>query len=70
MMKEQTKQQQTQVNNWLKYQKKYAQGKLSIAIALGSLNGLLMILQTAILAYLIDLTIFPNTAINNTQNNQ
>ncbi len=69
MMKEQTKQQQTQVNNWLKYQKKYAQGKLSIAIALGSLNGLLMILQTAILAYLIDLTIFPNTAINNTQNN-
>lgn len=46
------------VNRWLKLQKKHAQGKLSRAIALGSLSGLLMIFQTAILAYLINLTIF------------
>jgi len=60
-MTEQTEQQKKQVNRWLKYQKKYAHGKLSRAIALGSLNGLLMILQTAMLAYLIDLVIFPNS---------
>lgn len=59
-MIEKTEQQKKQVNHWLKYQKKYAHGKLSWAIALGSLNGLLMILQTAILAYFIDLVIFPN----------
>jgi len=59
-MKEQTEQQKKQVNDWLKYQKRYAQGKLSRAIALGSLNGLLMIIQTAMLAYLIDLVIFPS----------
>jgi ATP-binding cassette subfamily C protein CydD len=50
--------QKKQVTNWIKSQKKYAHGKLSRAIALGSLNGLLMIFQTAILAYLIDLVIF------------
>jgi ATP-binding cassette subfamily C protein CydD len=46
------------MNHWLKSQRKSAQGKLSIAIALGSLNGLLMIVQTAILAYLINAGIF------------
>ena len=59
-MTEKDEQQKKQVNDWLKYQKKYAHGKLSRAIALGSLNGLLMIIQTAMLAYLIDLVIFPS----------
>jgi len=59
-MTEKAEQQKKQVNDWLKYQKKYAHGKLSRAIALGSLNGLLMIIQTAMLAYLIDLVIFPS----------
>ena len=59
-MKEQTHQQKKQVNKWLKSQKKYAHRKLSFAIALGSFNGLLMIMQTAMLAYLIDRVIFPN----------
>ena len=59
-MTEQTPQQKKQVNNWLKSQKKYAHGKLSRAIALGAVNGLLMILQTAVLAYLINLVIFPS----------
>jgi ATP-binding cassette subfamily C protein CydD len=59
-MTEKNAQQKKQVNDWLKYQKKYAHGKLSRAIALGSLNGLLMIIQTAMLAYLIDLVIFPS----------
>lgn len=57
-MKDKTEQQKKLVNSWLKAQKKHAHGKLSKAIALGSVNGLLMILQTAILAYLIDLVIF------------
>jgi ATP-binding cassette subfamily C protein CydD len=57
-MTEKTKQQKKQINHWLKSQKKYAHGRLSRAIALGSLNGLLMIVQTAILAYLINLVIF------------
>lgn len=57
-MKEQTEQQKKKINSWLKTQKQYAHGKLSKAIALGSLNGLLMILQTAILAYLIDSVVF------------
>ncbi|MGB2742553.1 MAG: thiol reductant ABC exporter subunit CydD [Cognaticolwellia sp.] len=59
-MTEQTQQQKKQVNHWLKAQKKYADGKLSRAIALGAINGLLMILQTAVLAYLINLVIFPS----------
>ena len=59
-MTKQTKQQNKTVSNWLKFQKRYAQNKLSIAIALGSFNGILMIAQTAILAYLIDLFIFSN----------
>lgn len=57
-MTEKTKQQKKHINKWLKAQKKHAHGKLSVAIALGSLNGLLMILQTAVLAYLIDWVIF------------
>jgi ATP-binding cassette subfamily C protein CydD len=57
-MTEKTKQQKKQINHWLKSQKRYAHGRLSRAIALGSLNGLLMIVQTAILAYLINLVIF------------
>ena len=68
-MTKQTEQQKKQVNSWLKYQKRYAHSKLSWAIALGSFNGLLMIVQTAILAYLIDLVIFPgdNAVLNNSQ---
>jgi len=54
-----------QLNYWLKSQKKSAQGKLSRAIALGSINGLLMIVQTAMLAYLIDLVIFTDSSITN-----
>ena len=67
-MTDNVKAKEKQLNHWLKSQKKIAQGKLSLAIALGSINGLLMIIQTAILAYLIDLAIFtdnittPNTA--------
>ena len=66
-MTKQTEQQKKQVNSWLKYQKRYAHSKLSWAIALGSFNGLLMIVQTAILAYLIDLVIFSsdNAVLNN-----
>lgn len=63
-MKEQNEQDKKQINHWLKAQKKHSQGKLSRAIALGSLNGLLMILQTAILAYLIDFVIFTNTDLH------
>ena len=68
-MTKKTKQQNKTVNNWLKYQKRYAHNKLSIAIALGSFNGILMIAQTAILAYLIDLFIFSNnqTTLSNNQ---
>jgi ATP-binding cassette subfamily C protein CydD len=70
-MTKKTEHQKKQVNRWLKYQKKYAQGKLSRAIALGSINGILMILQTAMLAYLIDLAIFPNVeaSLNKAQSN-
>jgi len=46
------------ISRWLKSQRTTAEGKLSLAIALGSGNGLLMILQTAILAYVIDASIF------------
>ncbi|WP_158966256.1 thiol reductant ABC exporter subunit CydD [Paraglaciecola sp. L3A3] len=60
----QTEQHKKQVNHWLKSQKKHSQGKLSRAIALGSFNGLLMILQTSILAYLIDLVIFSSNGDN------
>jgi len=42
------------LNAWLKSQKSHSQGRLSKAIALGSVNGVLMIGQTALLAFLID----------------
>lgn len=66
-MTEKTEQQKKQVNHWLKSQKKHAHGKLTRAIVLGSLNGLLMVLQTAVLAYLIDWIIFPKdpSTLNN-----
>lgn len=43
---------------WLKSQKANGQGRLSKAIALGSVNGLLMIGQTALLAFIIDSVVF------------
>ena len=58
-MKKKHDQQQKHVNHWLKSQKKYAHGKLSRAIAFGAVNGLLMVVQTAMFAYLINLVIFP-----------
>ncbi|OUR60116.1 thiol reductant ABC exporter subunit CydD [Colwellia sp. 39_35_sub15_T18] len=67
-MIDKTETQKKQINRWLKSHKKRAQGKLSTAIALGSLNGLLMIVQTAMLAYLIDITIFNSTEISLTNN--
>ncbi|PKH06265.1 thiol reductant ABC exporter subunit CydD [Moritella sp. Urea-trap-13] len=48
---------------WLKSQRSNAQGKLSKAIALGSLNGILMIVQMAILAGIINEVIFSNKAL-------
>jgi ATP-binding cassette subfamily C protein CydD len=57
--------QSKRLNLWLKSQKKSAHGNLSLSIALGSINGLLMIVQTAMLAYLIDLVIFTDGVIAN-----
>ncbi|GIC78945.1 thiol reductant ABC exporter subunit CydD [Moritella sp. F3] len=48
---------------WLKSQRSNAQGKLSKAIALGSLNGILMIVQMAFLAGIINEIIFSNKAL-------
>ncbi|NQZ51378.1 MAG: thiol reductant ABC exporter subunit CydD [Moritella sp.] len=45
---------------WLKSQRTHAQGRLSRAIALGSVNGILMIVQMAILAGIINAIIFSN----------
>ena len=45
---------------WLKSQRTHAQGRLSKAIALGSLNGILMIVQMAALAGIINEVIFSN----------
>ena len=71
-MTKQVKPKTKQVNHWLKSQQKYAHGKLSRAIALGSLNGLLMIVQTAILAYFINMIVFPNmdAGLNNSLNSE
>ena len=63
-MIDKTEAQKKQINRWLKSHRKRAQGKLSTAIALGSLNGLLMILQTAMLAYLIDIIIFNSKEVD------
>ncbi|WP_392339716.1 thiol reductant ABC exporter subunit CydD [Moritella marina] len=48
---------------WLKSQRTNAQGKLSKAIALGSLNGILMIIQMAFLAGIINEIIFSHKAL-------
>ncbi|QUM76606.1 thiol reductant ABC exporter subunit CydD [Moritella sp. 24] len=48
---------------WLKSQRTHAQGRLSKAIALGSLNGILMIVQMAVLAGIINEIIFSNKAL-------
>ncbi|WP_017220019.1 thiol reductant ABC exporter subunit CydD [Moritella dasanensis] len=48
---------------WLKSQRTHAQGRLSKAIALGSLNGILMIIQMAFLAGIINEIIFSNKAL-------
>ena len=50
---------------WLKSQKHLSQGKLSRAIAFGSFNGLLMILQMAILAIIINAIIFLSQPFSN-----
>lgn len=63
-----TELQKKRVTRWFKSQKKFANGKLSMAIALGSINGLFMILQTVLLAYLIDIIIFPNKTANTSVN--
>ncbi|QUM89237.1 thiol reductant ABC exporter subunit CydD [Moritella sp. 36] len=54
---------QKELLTWLKSQRPHAQGRLSRAIALGSLNGILMIVQMAILAGIINEIIFSNKAI-------
>lgn len=52
-----------QTNHWLKLQKATDQGKLSRSIALGSLNGILMVVQTAMFAYLIDMHLLSHSDI-------
>ena len=46
------------LNRWLKAQKTSANGRLSKAIALGAINGLLMIGQTMLLAFIINSIVF------------
>ena len=55
---------QKELLTWLKSQRTHAQGRLSRAIALGSLNGILMIVQMAILAGIINEIIFSNKALS------
>jgi len=55
---------QKTLTSWLKSQKSQSQGYLSNAIALGSLNGLLMIGQTALLAFIINEMVFNNQLLN------
>ena len=47
-----------QLNQWLKSQRSHSQGRLSIAIACGSINGILMIVQMALLAAIINQIVF------------
>ena len=54
---------QKQLLTWLKSQRTHAQGRLSKAITLGSLNGILMIVQMAILAGIINEVIFSNKTL-------
>lgn len=53
---------------WLKSQRYLSQGKLSRAIAFGSFNGLLMILQMAVLAQIINAAIFENQSFTQLSN--
>jgi ATP-binding cassette subfamily C protein CydD len=53
-----------QLTTWLKGQRTYAQGRLSKAIALGSLNGILMIVQMAVLAGIINEIIFAQQSLS------
>lgn len=55
---------QKQLNGWLKGQRGAANGQLSKAIALGSINGLLMIGQMALLAWIINQLIFAEQALS------
>ncbi|EDM64734.1 ABC transporter, ATP-binding/permease protein CydD [Moritella sp. PE36] len=54
---------QKELLTWLKSQRTQAQGRLSKAIALGAFNGILMIVQMAILAGIINEIIFSNKAL-------
>jgi len=54
---------QKELLTWLKSQRVHAQGRLSRAIALGSFNGILMIVQMAVLAGIINEIIFSNKAL-------
>ena len=47
-----------QLNQWLKSQRRHSQGRLSIAIACGSINGILMIVQMAFLAAIVNQIVF------------
>lgn len=53
-----------QLTTWLKSQRPHAQGRLSKAIALGSFNGILMIVQMAILAGIINEIIFAHKSLS------
>lgn len=55
------------VNRWLKQQKIKSQGLLTRAIAFGSLNGLVMIGQMALLAWIIDGAIFQQQSLTQLQ---
>ncbi|NQZ91916.1 MAG: thiol reductant ABC exporter subunit CydD [Moritella sp.] len=54
---------QKELLTWLKSQRTQAQGRLSKAIALGAFNGILMIVQMAILAGIINEIIFSNKTL-------
>ena len=54
-------------NRWLKQQKTKSQGLLTRAIAFGSLNGLVMIGQMALLAWIIDGAIFQQQSLTDLQ---
>ncbi|MCJ8349998.1 thiol reductant ABC exporter subunit CydD [Moritella sp.] len=54
---------QKELLTWLKSQRTQAQGRLSKAIALGAFNGILMIVQMAILAGIINEIIFLNKTL-------
>lgn len=55
---------QKELLTWLKSQRMHAQGRLSRAIALGAFNGILMIVQMAVLAGIINEIIFSNKVLS------